>query len=144
MFRYNTRPDTVKILRDFLAGQRQGELEWYDRAIELHKSNEEFEAQREAQRQAEQEAANAPRNPVDALRAALSGAGSLKGSDSAEPAALAGSASQSKIGDAQAQTPSVSSAASTTTALNSAELLRAALGGSAGTVNGEAFQGSNE
>jgi hypothetical protein len=116
MFRYNTRPDTVKILRDFLAGQKQGELEWYDRAIELHRHHEEFEAQREAQRQAEQEAANTPRNPVDALRAALSGA----------------------------QTPSVSSAASATTALNSAELLRAALGGSAGTVNGEAFQGSNE
>jgi hypothetical protein len=122
MFRYNTRPDTVKILRHYLAGQPQGEPEWFDKAIELHKCHEEFEAQRKARRQAEQEAANAPRHPVDDLRAALSGAGSLKGSDSAEPAAFASSAS---------------------TALNSAELLRAALGGSAGTVNGEVIQGGN-
>jgi hypothetical protein len=66
----------VKILRDYLAGQTQGEPEWYDKAIELHRHHEEFEADRDAQRQAEEEAANAPKNPVDILRAALAGSAS--------------------------------------------------------------------
>jgi hypothetical protein len=93
------KPDAAQMVAQALHVPAPEPMQWYEAAIELHRHHQALEDEREAQRRAKEEAATPPRNPVDALRAALAGSGSG-------------------------------------TALNSAALLRAALGGSAGTVNG--------
>jgi hypothetical protein len=105
------KTDVVAMLRRLAApapAKQANALPRYEIELELRRHHQALEAQR----QAEQEAPRAPEPIVDVVRAALRGNAPAKDDSSAV------------------------TAASATMALNSAELLRAALGGSAGTVNG--------
>lgn len=83
------------------------EPEWYDQAIEAHRSMSETEAERE--RQAAEDAQSSPQSTSAMLQAAI----------------------------AQANVSPVPG-------LNSAAILRGALAGGSGTINGEVIQGRNE
>jgi hypothetical protein len=105
------KSDVVAMLRRLAApvsAKQENALPRYEVELELRRHQQALEAQR----QAEQEAPRAPEPIVDIVRAALFGNAPAKEDSSAV------------------------TAASATTALNSAALLRAALGGSAGTING--------
>jgi hypothetical protein len=120
---YTTRKgDVVAMLRRLVApapAKQENALPRYEIELELRRHHQAFEDEREARRQAEHAAGTPPVPIVDVVRSALAGNAPAKDDSSAV------------------------TAASATTALNSADILRAALGGSSGTVNGEVIQGGN-
>lgn len=112
---FTRKTDVVAMLRRYAAPapakQETPALPAYEIALELHRANQQFEEEREAQRQAEEAAQRPPLSAVETIRAAL--AGNLADASTAQPAV----------------------------ALNSADILRAALGGHPGTINGERVDG---
>jgi len=111
---FTRKTDVVAALRRLAApvpAKQENALPRYEIELELRRHHQAFEDGREVQRQAEH-AARAPESIVDVVRGALAGNAPAKDDSSAV------------------------TAASATMALNSAELLRAALGCSAGTING--------
>src|ERR1700723_997237 len=76
---FTRKTDVVAALRRLAApvpAKQDNALPRYEIELELRRHHQAFEDEREARHQAKQEAANVPRNPVDALRAALAGSGS--------------------------------------------------------------------
>jgi hypothetical protein len=109
------KTDVVAMLRRLAApapAKQENALPRYEIELELRRHHQAFEA-REVQRQAEHAASTPPAPIVDVVRSVL--AGNAPATD-----------------DSSAVT-----AASATMALNSADILSAALGGGRGTINGQ-------